>query len=148
MPDLDRRSTNAARDRSPIDPTRPALEYLTLDRPRFQVATDRDTTDNSWSIDEPGLYVTCRICGIPVAALTYSHSLWENLPKMVWGLDGPPGDPFGGELIGDISAGGESTWTWDEAIAEIRDRLGNTSLAGACAGTWYDLLPNDDDSDG
>ena len=127
-----------------IDPNRPALDYLTLDRPRFLVETDQILSD--WGIDEPGLYVTCRICGIPVAALTYSHSLWEDLPEMGWGLDGPPGDPFQGEPIGDIGAGCESAWTWDEAIAEIRDRLGNTSLAGAVSGFWYDLLPNSNDA--
>ena len=113
------------------DPERPALEYLTLDQPRFLVNGDWDSETVAWEIDEPGLYVVCRICGIPVARLTYESSFGGNMPERVWGLDRPPGPWFQGAAIGDISAPGEGSWTWDAVIAEIRDRLAKTSLAGA-----------------
>ena len=142
--DTTNRPAGTTRTGSTIDPARPALEYLTLDRPRFHVEAAWDLDGDGWWIDEPGLYVTCRICGIPVATLVYTHNICEKTPQMVWGLDGPRGDQLGGYAIGDISESGEGVWTWDEVIAEIRDRLGNTSLAAAVTGYWYDLLPSDD----
>ncbi len=115
----------------PIDPDRRALDYLTFDRPRFHVETDWDLDGNGWGIDEPCLHVTCRICGIPVAALVYAHTSYADLPKMVWGLTGIPPHRFASDAIGDIAEPGDWPWTWEDAVAEIRDRLGSTSLAGA-----------------
>ena len=54
MTDIDNRPTAAAGCMRPIDPARPALEYLTLDRPRFEVQTGRDLDGDGWWIDEPG----------------------------------------------------------------------------------------------
>ena len=133
--------------RPPIDPYRPALDYLTFDRPGFHVETDWDFDGNGWEIDEPGLHVTCRICGIPVAALVYAHAAHADLPKMVWGLTGIPPHRFASDAIGDIAEPGLGLWTWDDAVAEIQDRLGNTSLAGAITGRWHDMAPPEDGSE-
>ena len=130
--------------RRTIDPRRPAIEYLTLDRPRFQIDTWPDLDDGSWCIDKPGLYVTCRICGTPVATLVYGPNLWENEPERLWGLDRPRGGWFGTYAIGDINEPGTYPWTWTEMMAAIRDRLSKTSLAGAVTEDWYDLEVDDD----
>ena len=130
--------------RASIDPRRPAIEYLTLDRPRFQIDTWPDLDDGSWCIDGPGLYVTCRICGIPVATLVYGANLWETEPERLCGLDRPPGGWFGTYEIGDINEPGTYPWTWTEMMTAIWDRLSKTSLAGAVTEHWYDLESDDD----
>ena len=132
------------RTRASIDPGRPAIEYLTLDRPRFYIDTWPDLDDGSWCIDTPGLYVTCRICGIPAANLVYGGNLWETEPEKLWGLDWPRGGWFGTYAIGDIEEPGTYPWTWNDMMAAIRDRLSKTSLAGAVTDHWYDLEVDDD----
>ena len=127
-----------------IDPGRPAIEYLTLDRPRFYADADENLDGDGWQIDPPGLYVTCRICGIPVATLVYGANLWETKPERLWGLDWPAEGWFGTYAIGDIEEPGTYPWTWTEMMTAIRDRLSKTSLAGAVTEHWYDLEVDDD----
>ena len=118
--------------------------YLTLDRPRFYADADENLDGDGWQIDPPGLYVTCRICGIPVATLVYGANLWETKPERLWGLDWPAEGWFGTYEIGDINEPGTYPWTWAEMMTAIRDRLSKTSLAGAVTEHWYDLEVDDE----
>ena len=56
-------------------------------------------------------------------------------------------DTDNAHAIGDINEPGGWSWTWNEAIAALWDRLGNTSFAGAVTNRRYDLLPEEDEAD-